>query len=362
MKISLLLPDLRGGGAERVMLDLAREFGNAGHQVEIALMRAVGDFLLGAKREFCVVDLATPRARNLLFTFARHIRRSRPDAILVAMWPLTVIAPLAARLAGFRGRLIISEHAMLSWQYADHGALYGLALRASVFAGYRLANARVGVSRGTCSDMAALARMSRDKFVPIHNPVRPVDQSEFVDLHSANVIWGSGRPRILTVGNLKAVKNHSLLLHAFAALDIPEARLMLLGQGQNEASLRTLAQDLGIADSVIFAGFHPDPAQFYASADLFVLSSDHEGFGNVIVEALSYGLDVVSTDCPSGPAEILQNGRFGHLVPVGDAHALASAMEDALSAPADAEALKRRAADFAPEIAACKYLELLGLS
>jgi len=126
--------------------------------------------------------------------------------------------------------------------------------------------------------------------------------------------------------------------------------------------LRRLAAELGIANRVIFAGFHSDPSPFYATADLFVLSSNHEGFGNVIVEALSFGLPVVSTDCPSGPAEILENGRWGRLTPVGDAQALARAMDESLSTPVDRDALKRRAADFSPEIAARKYLDLLGLS
>lgn len=137
---------------------------------------------------------------------------------------------------------------------------------------------------------------------------------------------------------------------------------MLLGQGENEAMLRGEAAALGIADRVIFAGFHADPSPFYATADLFALSSDYEGFGNVIVEALSFGLPVVSTNCPSGPDEILGGGRWGRLTPVGDADALARAMDEALNGPHDREALKRRAADFAPEIAARKYLDLLGLA
>jgi glycosyltransferase involved in cell wall biosynthesis len=137
---------------------------------------------------------------------------------------------------------------------------------------------------------------------------------------------------------------------------------MMLGQGEGETKLRSLAAELGISDRVIFAGFQADPSPFYAAADLFVLSSDLEGLPTVLIEALSFGLPVVSTDCPSGPAEILENGRWGRLVPVGDADALARAMGEALAAPVDREALKRRAADFSPEIAARKYLELLGLS
>ena len=362
MNISLLLPDLRGGGAERVMVDLGREFARLGHTVEFVLMKATGDFLPETQHEFTVVDLATPRARNVAPALARYLRQRRPDALIVAMWPLTVIAAVAARMAGFRGSVLVSEHGILSQQYARHGGLHCLGLLASTFAGYRLATARVGVSRGTCADMAALSGLGGDKFVTIYNPVRPAIQPSTDALRSAHALWATDGPRILTVGNLKPVKNHPLLLRAFAAMDRPDARLMLLGQGANEGALRALASDLGIADRVIFAGFHTDPSPFYATADLFVLSSDHEGFGNVIVEALSFGLPVVSTDCPSGPAEILQGGRFGRLVPVGDAAALAGAMEAALAAPVDRDALIRRAADFAPEIAARKYLDLLGLT
>lgn len=359
---SLLLPDLRGGGVERIRLVLAREFVRLGHSVEFVLMQATGEFLPEAQRAFTVVDLATPRARNVAPALARYLRQRRPDALIAAMWPLTVIAPLAARMAGFRGKVLVSEHAMLSQQYAPRGGLHRLALHASTSLGYRLAAARVGVSDGTCADMAALSHMAPDRFTTIHNPVRPAVQPAPDALRAAHALWATDRPRILTVGNLKPVKNYPLLLRAFAAMARPEARLMLLGQGGNEAALRALASDLGIADRVIFAGFHPDPSPFYATADLFVLSSDHEGFGNVIVEALSFGLPVVSTDCPAGPAEILEGGRFGRLVPVGDAPALARAMEDALAAPADRDALIRRASDFAPEIAARKYLDLLGLT
>jgi len=343
------------------MLDLAREFARLGHEVEFVLMRPEGEFLAEARREHSVVDLCAPRARNVVPSLARYLRHRRPDALVAAMWPLTTLAPIAARIVRFPGKVLVSEHAILSQQYAQWGKLHRLALRLSTFMGYRLASVRVGVSHGTCADMAALSRMAQERFETVHNPVRPATAPVPEELRTVNALWRTGGPRILTVGNLKPVKNHALLLRAFAMLPRPEARLMLLGQGQNEAALRALAAELGIAERVIFAGFHPDPAPFYATADLFVLSSDHEGFGNVIVEALSFGLPVVSTDCPSGPAEILEGGRFGRLVPMGDAAALAGAMDAALDSPVDREALQRRAADFAPEIAARKYLDLLGL-
>jgi glycosyltransferase involved in cell wall biosynthesis len=361
--ISILLPDLRGGGAERVNLDLAHEFARAGHEVEFVLMQARGELLEEAKASFPVVDLATPRARSLPLALARYLRRRRPDALLAAMWPLTVIAPLAQRLSGHRCKVLVSEHNTLSVQYGEWGRLHRVALRASMALGYRLAAHRVGVSSGVVNDIAALSGLRADAFDVIHNPVPPRPDPPASALQEAESLWsGPAGARIVTVGSMKAQKNHPLLLRAFARLDRPDARLMFVGDGAGRDALLSLARDLGVADRVILAGFRPDPTPFYKTADLFVLSSDYEGFGNVIVEALACGTPVVSTDCPSGPGEILDGGRYGRLVPVGDAAALAGAMAAALGEMSDRDALIRRADDFAPQIAAGRYLNAIEIS
>ena len=360
--ISILLPDLRGGGAERVNLDLAHEFARQGHQVEFVLMQARGEFLAEAQVAFSVVDLATHRARSLPFALARYLRQRRPDAVLAAMWPLTVIIPLARHLSGHRCKVLVSEHGILSAQYRDWGKFHRLSLQISVALGYRLVNYRIGVSAGVAADMVFLSGMRYNAFEVVHNPVplRAVPEQATLDI--ADHLWcGPSGARILTVGTMKTVKNHPLLLRAFAQLDQPDARLMFVGDGQRREALLSLAQELGVRDRVIFPGFHPDPTPFYKTADLFVLSSNYEGFGNVIVEAMACGTPVVSTDCPSGPAEILENGKWGRLIPVGNADALAEAMRASLEDDHDSATLKRRAADFAPEIAARKYLKLLDL-
>lgn len=360
-KIAILLPDLGGGGAERVNLDLAHEFARRGYSVSFVLMQATGEYFLEAQTHFTVHDLGVARARQMPFALARYLRERRPDALLVAMWPLTTIVPVATRLSGFRGRVVVSEHNTLSVQYKNLGPAHHIALRASMALGYRFADALVGVSEGVVQDIAKLANMREDIFSTIHNPVAPRPTPSQNTLAAIDKLWGvrKGR-RILTVGSFKAQKNHPLLLQAFAKFaQSSDARLMFLGTGAAEAVLRSMVDQLGLADRVIFAGFNPDPTPFYMTADLFTLSSDYEGFGNVIVEALACGIPVVSTDCPSGPAEILENGRFGILVPVNDASALAAAMSTSLSSQHDTEALKRRAADFAPEHAAKRYLELL---
>lgn len=360
MKITIVLPDLRGGGVERIRLVLAKEFVQRGHRVEFALMQMRGELLAEAEAHFPVHDLGCERIRNLPLALAHYMRHHRPDALLAAMWPMTVLVPLAAVLSGHACPVVVSEHNTLSEQYKSWGRLHRGILRLSTACGYRVAKACVTVSEGVASDLATLSGVKKHHFRVINNPVprRPIPSQE--KMVEADSLWGvPGGSRVLSVGSLKGQKNLGLLLRSFAQLKRHEARLMLVGDGDEEERLRLLSRDLGIEDQVIFAGFHNDPTPFYLTADLFVLSSCYEGFGNVIVEAMLSGIPVVSTNCPFGPAEILSNGEYGTLVPVNDEVALTAAIMASLESDHDSERLKTRAASFSPSVAARKYLELL---
>ncbi|HSP31176.1 MAG TPA: glycosyltransferase [Halomonas sp.] len=360
MMISILLPDLRGGGVERIRIVLAHEFVRAGHEVEFVVMQARGELLGEAQASFSVVDLATSRARALPLGLTRYLRHCRPTALLAAIWPLTVIAPIAARLSGHRCSVLVSEHNTLSLQYCDCGRIHRFMLRASMALGYRLADRRVAVSEGVANDIATLSGLLRDTFDVIYNPVPPRPEPSAEAIKAAEALWSApSGARIVTVGSMKAQKNHPLLLRAFARLDRPDARLMFVGDGNGRCELLSLAQELGVANRVVLAGFHTDPTPFYQTADLFALSSNYEGLGNVIVEAMACGTPVVSTDCHSGPAEILEDGNFGLLVPVGDDVALAGAIEASLKCDQSRERLIARASYFSPSVSAGKYLELL---
>jgi len=357
-RIAITLPDLRGGGAERVSISLAQEFVSRGFGVDFVVMRAIGDLLKDVPELARIINLQAPRTRNVPMVFAKYLRKEKPGAVIANMWPLTSYCILAHRFACSRARIVASDHNSLSIQYKDWGIAHGAVLSTSLATTYRLADARVCVSAGVADDITRLSGIGRDRFTVIHNPISlPTDG----DATGAEAAWQSWTgPRIITVGRLKKQKNHALLIRAFKRLSATtDARLMILGIGDLEEETKGAVRAVGLADKIFMPGAVTDPAPYYRSADLFVLSSDYEGFGNVIVEALACGTPVVSTDCPSGPAEILENGRYGTLVPVGAERALADAMIAALDAEHDAEALKRRAADFAPEVAAEKYLQLL---
>jgi glycosyltransferase involved in cell wall biosynthesis len=359
--IALVVPCLGGGGAERVTLTLACEFAARGLAVDLVLMERTGQLLEQVPDSVRVVDLRIKKIRQLPFAFKDYLRDRQPDYAIANMWPLTIACVAGHRLARSPALLAVCDHAALSVQYASWGRLHSVLLRRSIAAFYPRAGIRLTVSAGVADDLSEIAGLDRTSIVPIHNPVvvHPDVPGEQAAVDAA---WNGWRgKRIMNVGNLKKQKNHALLIRAFALLP-DNARLMILGEGELLHGLRALAQELGVADRVLLPGFVLDPAPFYRSADLFVLSSDYEGFANVIAEAMTCGLSVVSTDCPAGPAEILENGRYGTLVPVGNAVALAGAMRQALAAPSDPDRLRARARDFAPARIADRYLEVLGIN
>lgn len=359
--IDIFISNLRGGGAERVCLNLANEFAGRRLHVRLVLMRAEGELLLLLDPRVEVVELGAARVRNALWPLVRHLRQARPAALLANMWPLTFLTALARKLSGVDCRVVAVEHTAWSKTPQVKRPDVALALKASMKWMQPRLDALLAVSSGAADDLERFAGLPvgsvRVQYNPVVATTLPADFSEL----SLDVSWLHGdQRRVIAVGSLKGAKDFPTLLRAFARLrEQVDARLLILGEGDERPALEALIREVGLENSVELPGFVANPAPFYACADLFVLSSNHEGFGNVIVEALEQGTPVVSTDCPSGPREILEDGRYGTLVPVGDVEALARAMEEKLARAHDHEALKRRAQDFSVEKAADAYLDLL---
>lgn len=357
--IELILPDLRAGGFERVRTLLAQEFVAAGHRVGVTLFRRHGELLDQLPDDVSVHILGVDRGREAIRPLAAHLREAKPDAVLAGLWPLTTLTATALKLSRHNCRLVLSEHNHLSRQYAGWGRLHALSLRASLSFAHRTADSSVAVSQGVASDVEALAYLRKGTVRAIRNPIA-VSQTTSDDLSKAETLWAAPKgTRILTVGTLKRQKNHDLLLRAFARLNRSDKTLMFVGEGPEHTRIEKLARELGVRGQVRLAGFQHKTAAFYHSADLFALSSNYEGMPNVLGEALASGTNIVSTDCPSGPREILEDGKYGKLTPVGDVAALHHAIETALAEPLPASLLVGRARMFTPERIACAYLKEL---
>ena len=356
--LAIYMHDLSGGGVERMRLELIRVFLARGVAVTLVLHARTGA-LAGRVPEGCrVVVLGGRRTAEDVPRLAWFLRRARPDVLLASLDHNNIAAMLARRLAGGRTRLVICQHNALSAE-AEH--MRGLKYRAVPLL-YRLlggaADGIVAVSAGVADDLARTAGIARGRVTVIHNPVISGD---FMARASTAVddpwLTADAPPVLVWVGRLVAQKDPHTLLRAFAEVAAP-ARLLLLGEGELRPELERLVAELGLRGRVRFAGFQANPLPWIREAHALVLSSRYEGLGNVIVEALGCGTAVVSTDCPHGPREILEDGRHGALVPVGDAAALAAAMREALAGGRDPAALRGRAAAFTAEHAAARHLEL----
>lgn len=362
-KISMLITNLAGGGAERVNLDLAYEFKKLGYEVEFVLLKFEGKFLHEAEDNFKVVNLNINRMIALPFALAKYINNSKPDAVIASMWGVTALSAFGKLLATHSIKLLLVEHSSLTNQFKNSTLLLRMYLKLSTFMAYRLADNCAGVSSGVAQDMASLALLKgRSKIKTLYNPVPLKKKPSEDEMQKVNGMWSPDCYRILTVGSFKEAKNHELLVKAFSRIAFNNnIQLMILGEGPLKGELIGLIKKLNLTEKVILPGFFNTTEAFYRSADLFVLSSNREGLPTVIIEALGCGLPVVSTNCEFGPAEILNNGEFGMLVPVGDEMALAEAMLQSLNKAHDTEKLINRAKDFSPEISASRYLKLLDL-
>jgi glycosyltransferase involved in cell wall biosynthesis len=358
LRVLILLPDLRGGGAERLHVHLARHWHAQGMKVSFALMIRRGDLLDLLPEGIGIFDLGVERIRQVTLPLAHHIRKTRPDIVIAAMWPLTSIAVLSWWLAGKPGRLYLSDHTQLSisciHEFNTHAWFLGAVMRYT----YPAASGVIAVSEGVKRDMCKLAGFSDAQVRVIYNPTALGVSTNREPVAIRHQLWGTGFDHhVLSTGTLKTQKDHATLINAFALLPASlNAKLTILGEGSLRSELESLVLQLGLQGRVAMPGFVVDPYPWFRSADLFVLSSRWEGFGNVIVEALECGVPVVSTDCPSGPAEILADGRYGKLVPVQDPVVLASAMAQGLLETHDRAALMRRAQDFSVRKISDEYL------
>jgi len=218
----------------------------------------------------------------------------------------------------------------------------------------------VAVSKGVAERLRTIPGIDFDRVHVIYNPAWfPEIESRALEPPRHPWFEEHNVPIILSVGRLVPQKDYPTLIRAFELLRRRrKARLLILGEDRLRPDLERMITKLHLNDCIQMPGFVANPWSYMACASVFVLSSAHEGFGNVLVEAMACGTPVVSTDCPSGPAEILDFGRYGPLVPVGDAVALAEGIEAMIDNPTPPHILKRRAQEFSEEKAALHYLRL----
>lgn len=362
-RLAILISFSGAGGVERMMLNLVEEFVRRGYRIDLLLIRAEGEHLRELPEGVNVIRLGVQHTLASVLPLARWLRQNRPPVLLVAKDRAGRAALWARRISGVDTRIAIRLGTNLSAALAGRGWLRRVTRTLPMRWSYRMAERVIAVSHGVAEDTARVTGLPPERISVAHNPVitprllaltkEPVDHPWFTK---------HGAPVILAAGRLTRQKDFPTLIRAFAqARAARPCRLIILGDGGQRGKLQTLATELGVADDVDLPGFATNPYAWMHAADLFVLSSRWEGSPNVLTEAMACGTPVVSTDCPSGPRETLQDGRFGPLVPVANADALGKAILDTLATPPSAKTMRVAVANFAVTHSADEYLDILGL-
>ena len=359
-RIAFYLRFLNGGGAERVIVNLIQDMLERGIQVDLVLNQVSGPFLDQIPDAVRIIDLQAPRMLAGLPKLVRYLRQEQPAGLITGLHYNSEIAIWAKVLSRQPTPVLVIEHNMISVNSHRCDTDRWAPLLTRLF--YSWADHHVAVSKGVAADLSAVAQLAPERIDVIYNPILTPHFYAQARQPIEHPWFKPGQPPvILGIGRLVEQKDFATLLRAFALVQSQrKCRLVILGQGKLRRELTVLAAQLGVAEHVEFLGFVSNPYRYLAKANLFVLSSAWEGLANVLAEALALGVPTVSTDCPSGPREVLKDGQYGHLVPVGDASAMASAIGQALdgSKPVVSSAWRSQ---FDRKAVTDRYLSLLGV-
>jgi glycosyltransferase involved in cell wall biosynthesis len=358
--ITLFLPSLDGGGAERVFVQLANEFAALGLRADLVLAAARGPYLSEVAAGVRIIDLGAQGVMRALPKLVRYLRAERPDVVLSALDHSNVIAILACRIARTGTRCVISMRSVPSAVYREEKLARKWVLPALMRRSYGRADRIIANSQGVASDLISNFQVPAEKVSIIYNPL-DLELIRRLSRERVENPWLSSgsTPMILGVGRLDVLKDFPTLIRAFSIVRSQrDCRLVILGEGPDRRALESLVVELGLQKDVCLPGFVNNPFAWMRVATVMVCSSLTEGCPNALMQALACGTPVVSTDCAGGCSEILEGGRWGRLMPVRDPRAMAAAILATMEG-AERVYVGSRAADFASQKIARDYLQQL---
>lgn len=365
-RIAIFLPGLGrdglGGGAKRVAITLAREFVEVGHRVDLVLSVTHPSSSAEVDPRVRIVDLRCRRLWTSLPRLVAYRWRERPRVVLSLMPLANSLNVLSAWFGPPRSHAVLSEQNMQSIALDAKFSAEGTRLLHPVCRmTYPRATGISGCSEGVANRMRSVYPSVADRIVGIPNPVTQAERHTDEAPHPW--LGDSSVPCIVAVGRLHEQKDPMTLLRTVARVrEERDVRLVVLGEGLMRPEVERAIVQLGLADHVRLLGHRTDVRRYLAHADLLLHTARWEGFGLVLVEALAEGIPVVSTDCASGPSEILDGGRYGRLASIGDVESLARAVLSTLDERPDHALLIARAAQFSPSVIAARYLDAIDMA
>jgi len=358
-KIVFFLYDLGIGGAEKVVVRLSNYLVNKGYQIEILLVNNNNAFIDEIDQRIKVTSFNLKKISLSIFPLIKFVKKNNYDFFLSNIWPLTITSVIAFLFSTSQlNKLILVEHCHLKEEWAEKSSFYKFFQRLSINILYNLSKRIVSVSKGVSQDLIEKG-VKKDKSIVIYNPAYTEPKLSKTDLSEEAISWSQNQgTKLITVANFKSQKNYPNLIRSMNILKKEKSidcNLLIVGDGPKRPEIEELILEKRLNNDICLLGYYGYPLNLINLADIFVLPSDFEGFGLVIVEALSLGKTVVSTDCKSGPAEIIGNNEYGYLCKVDDSKDLAEKIEYAINHKIDEEVLMKRAREFSVEKIGIEY-------
>ncbi|NDK55589.1 glycosyltransferase [Pontibacter fetidus] len=360
MKIAFFFRRLNQGGIQRMILNCAEYLAHNGHDISVILIKKEGEYLDILDPKVRLITFGNTKANSLYKSFKAILENYKFDILFTASPPLNIFAIVCKLLTGTRTKIVISERNNTLSLFLNNRLSFSKVTFLGIPLFYRFADSIVAVSKGLSQRLATIALIPEKRINTIYNPAYTDSLSQHMhDTIDHPWLVFKQQPVLVNVARLTKAKNHLLLIRAVArVLKNRNIKLLIVGDGPLKEMLQQEINQLGLQEHIELVGFQLNPVSWIAKADLFVLSSDYEGFGNVIVEALATGITIVSTNCDFGPPEIINNGEFGYLAAVGSEEDLAAQIEHALDNPMAKEKQIKRAKDFHVDLIMQKYNDL----
>ncbi|NCU32179.1 MAG: glycosyltransferase [Candidatus Moranbacteria bacterium] len=359
--IAIILPSLAGGGAERVALFLCNKFCKRGLLVDLVIINNDGPLSFLVPKEARLIILNCKKPIRSIIKLVKYIKKAKPLSIFSFLTHVNIASSIAKIISCNKTKIVLSERIDINFIFSKEKYNFDSFLtKILVSILYKRANSIIAVSEGVSESIRKNLKFPPQNTEVIYNPI-DFEKILLLSKDEINFPWKDNLPIIISLGRLTSQKDFSCILEAFLITKQRHpSHLVILGEGEQRELLHQLSEQLKISDDVWLPGFQDNPYPFLARSSLYVLSSRFEGLPNVLIEALALNIPIVSTNCPSGPKEILANGKYGRLVPVGDPIALAEAMDKSLSGDHPIFDQKEALQRFDPELITDQYLEALG--
>ena len=326
-KLAIFLPSLSGGGAERAMIAVANGLAEF-IKVDLVVSNAEGAYKNEVNANVNIIDFQSHRLLFSFFKLKNYINKHKPTTFISVLTTANIVSIIARFFSKSEFRLILSERASVAAALSDNPLWQARVLPFLIKLLYNYSDKVISVSKGIAEELISDFGIEREKSHVIYNPVVNELLIKKSLEHLENIYFDHRKvPMILGVGRLTSQKNFELLIKSFSILRKSiKAKLVILGEGPLRGELENLAKDLGVEKDVHLPGFVDNPFMWMKNSKVFVLSSDYEGLPNALIQAMACGTEVISTNCPTGPEEILENGKWGKLVNMHDIEGMANAM------------------------------------